>query len=183
MSAHPLRICVIGAECTGKTTLCQALSQELHCPWVGEYLREFCRVHQRTPGPHEQLQVASQQMAWEQEALRAAQAAGNALVVCDGSPLLTAAYSQHYFNDGSLMEMGRTAQSLYHLTLLLEPDLPWVADGDLRDGQEARAAVHQLLQKELGQIGRCVRIAGHGPKRLRLALQAVQAVQVVWPPT
>ena len=32
-------ICIIGAECTGKTTLARALAAHFACPWVPEHLR------------------------------------------------------------------------------------------------------------------------------------------------
>src|ERR1035437_2749974 len=38
-------ICIIGAECTGKTTLARALAEHFDCPWVPEYLRDFCDAH------------------------------------------------------------------------------------------------------------------------------------------
>lgn len=36
-----LRISVVGPESSGKSTLSQALAQELHAPWVAEYVREY----------------------------------------------------------------------------------------------------------------------------------------------
>ena len=43
----PVRIAVIGAECTGKSSLCEALAERLPGLWVPEALREFC---DRRPG-------------------------------------------------------------------------------------------------------------------------------------
>ncbi len=169
----PQLICVIGAECTGKSTLCQALAQQLDGLWVHEYLRTFCMAHGRTPRSDEQASVARGQLAAQAAGLEAARSAGKAFVFCDGSPLLTAIYSQHYFQDDSLMAQARDAQAQYALTLLLEPDLPWVPDANWRDGPTVQRAVHKLLQAALGPLSAVVRIGGLGEERLRRALQAI----------
>lgn len=170
----PQLVCVMGAECTGKTTLCQALGHQFGCPWVDEYLRTFCREHERTPRREEQAGVARAQLAAQAVCLQAATAAGQAFVFCDGSPLLTAIYSLHYFQDDSLLAMARDQQSRYHLTLLLEPDLPWVPDANWRDGPAVQAAVHAMLQAELSPVGACVGIGGLGEDRLRRAREAIE---------
>jgi nicotinamide riboside kinase len=36
-----LTVCLIGPECTGKTTLAERLALRFHAPWVPEYAREY----------------------------------------------------------------------------------------------------------------------------------------------
>lgn len=127
----------------------------------------------RTPRRDEQASVVRGQLAAQAACLRAATSAGKAFVFCDGSPLLTAIYSQHYFQDDSLMAMASELQAQYTLTLLLEPDLPWVPDANWRDGPAAQTAVHALLQAALSCLGAVARIGGLGESRLRRALEAI----------
>jgi len=174
--ASPQLICLMGAECTGKTTLTQALAAHLGCPWVPEYLRDFCDLYGRLPLQGEQSQIMRSQFEREQQALLG-QAAGD-YVLCDTSPLLTAVYSAHYFSDDSLLECAHVLHQRYALTLLLQPDLPWQADGLQRDSATVRQAVHTALQHEL-QAKRhpVIEIGGLGDERLRAVIDAVDTLQ------
>ncbi len=99
--------------------------------------------------------------------------AQSAIIFCDTAPLMTAVYSAHYFNDPSLYPAAHAHHYRYALTLLLQPDLPWQADGVQRDGAAAQAAVHALLLRELAAHQPVVGIAGCGEARLQAAINAV----------
>jgi nicotinamide riboside kinase len=174
--ASPQLICLMGAECTGKTTLTQVLAAHLGCPWVPEYLRDFCDEQGRIPVQSEQAQIMRSQFEREQQVLGQAPS-GCAYVLCDTAPLLTAVYSAHYFSDHSLLECAHVLHQRYALTLLLDSDLEWVADGIQRDSATARRAVHTLIQHEL-QARRhpVIEIGGVGDARLRAAIDAVDTL-------
>ena len=74
MSAEPLRIALVGAECTGKSTLGAALAGRLPGVALAECLREFCEARGRTPHAHEQREIVEAQIAREREAVAAARA-------------------------------------------------------------------------------------------------------------
>ena len=168
-------ICILGAESTGKTTLAQALARHFDCPWVPEYLRQFCEEQGRTPRREEQAQVLETQVRCELEALEQARQQQAPFVFCDTAPLLTAIYSNYIFADTSLLPQGRALHANYTLTLLLAPDIAWVADGLQRDGAHVRAPVHRMIEQELARLPLPVaRISGQGPQRLAAALAAVQ---------
>jgi NadR type nicotinamide-nucleotide adenylyltransferase len=168
-------ICILGAESTGKTTLAQALARHFDCPWVPEYLRQFCHENARTPRRDEQALVIKMQRDAEIAAQAQATAQQAAFVFCDTAPLLTAIYSDFIFGDKSLLAQGRSLHANYALTLLLAPDIDWVADGLQRDGEHVRAPVHQCLQQELAALALpVVQIEGGGDRRLLAALQAIE---------
>ncbi len=168
-------ICILGAESTGKTTLAQALARHFDCPWVPEYLRQFCQTEGRTPRREEQAQVMAMQRRSELDAKSQAGQQASPFVFCDTAPLLTAIYSEYIFSDNSLLAQGRALHANYALTLLLAPDIAWVADGLQRDGEHVRAPVHELIEQELVALGLPVaRISGQGRQRLAAALAAVQ---------
>ena len=169
------RICILGAESTGKTTLAQALASHYACPWVPECLRQFCQDQGRTPEREEQAQLMAQQCQAELLARARAEQQGAPFVFCDTAPLLTAIYSDYVFSDRSLLPQGRALHANYALTLLLAPDIDWVADGLQRDGEHVRAPVHRLIEQELAALALpFVQIAGVGDKRLVAALRAVE---------
>ena len=171
-------ICILGAESTGKTTLAQALASHYSCPWVPEYLRQFCQTQGRTPQREEQVQVLETQVRWESEALERARQQHAPFVFCDTAPLLTAIYSNYIFSDRSLLPQGRSLHANYALTLLLAPDIDWVADGLQRDGEHVRAPVHRLIEDELTTLALpFVQIAGAGERRLAAALATLQQLR------
>lgn len=169
-------LCLLGAECTGKTSLAQALAAALPAVWVPEYLRLFCVQHGRTPRAEEQSHIAAEQQAAETAALAQAQAQGLAWVVCDTAPLLTAVYSEYVFGDDSLYPLARAAQQRYTMTLLLQPDFPWQSDGMQREGAHARKAVQVLLEREMALHNGAWRpLAGSAAQRLTQVLQMLRS--------
>jgi nicotinamide riboside kinase len=169
---------LVGAECTGKTTLAQALAARIQAEtglataWVPELLREWCEREGRTPRQTEQAAIARAQQARIDTA-----AAVNSVVICDTTPLMTAVYSEFVFGDDSLLPWALAMQWRCDLTLLTVADLPWVADGIQRDSPQARDAVDQRLRELLIASGLpFVAIAGSGEARLAAALDAATAL-------
>jgi nicotinamide riboside kinase len=172
-------IALLGAECSGKTTLAVALAERLQretglrCAVVGEALREWVGRAGRTPLAHEQASIARLQ----HDRMRAAAqpTAGNDIVVADTSALMTAVYSRLIFGDRTLEA---PALALHHAdvhhTLLMALDLPWVADGLQRDGAHVQAPVDSALRALLA-AGRLPwhLVAGSGAARLEAALDAL----------
>ena len=169
----PLRIAVIGAECTGKSSLCEALADRLPGLWVPEALREFCDRLGRTPRADEQAGLVGEQLAREQAAMVRASALACDWLVIDSSPLATALYSLELFDDASLLPAAIAHQHAYDLTLLAGIDLPWTADGIQRDGPDARASFHARLTGLLSEAHIAhTELRGALPERLLEALLA-----------
>ena len=171
-----MKVAILGAECTGKTQLVQALSvllQARHPDLVSipEYLRSWCAQHGRTPLPHEQAAIALAQMEGLQQ-----QAAS--LLLCDTTSLMTAVYSDVLFGDNSLYATALAQHQRFDLTLVTGLDLPWVADGLQRDGAAMRARVDQRLREVLRQHGLGYSmVLGSGEARTQCALQAIDYAQ------
>jgi nicotinamide riboside kinase len=171
----PKLICIIGAESTGKTTLAQQLAAHFRAPWVPEYLRTFCDVHQRTPTQHEQALILETQVIDEHAALVDARRCGAMYVFCDTAPLLTAIYSDVVFGDESLYPRARELHARYALTLKTATDVAWQRDWQ-RDGQAARDRVNAVIDHALAGAGaRASLVTGVGDARLGCALKALAA--------
>jgi len=171
-------LAIVGAESTGKTTLAAALAPRLaketglRVAWVSETLREWCDRVGRTPLAHEQASILRQQ----HERIDAA-AEQHDVVVCDTTGLMTAVYSQWVFADRSLHARAVQLQRRMALTLLTAVDLPWVADGQQRDGPHVRegidAAIRELL---VGNGLPWALVSGQGQARLEAAVEAALPV-------
>ncbi len=173
--AKTLRIAIVGAESTGKSTLAQALAERLaalsgsRCTWVGEWLRLWCERAGRTPRPDEQQAIAEHQHRLIDEA-----AADHDVVVCDTTALMTAVYSQMLFNDHSLVPFAIAQQRRCQLTLLTALDIDWVPDGLQRDGPQVREPVDSRVRALLiGHGLPWALVAGQGTARLEAAVDAV----------
>ena len=110
MSGRGFVVAVLGAESTGKTTLCGELGALLSAEGrdavvVGEYLREFCDRHARTPRRDEQAAIAA-----EQTRRIDAAAVQHAIVIADTTALMIAVYSDQVFGDRSLYASAEHAQ-------------------------------------------------------------------------
>jgi nicotinamide riboside kinase len=171
-------IAVLGAESTGKTTLCAQLARACQGLWVPEYLRDFCVVQGRTPRADEQRHILQMQIAREQAAGVAARERGMHFVFCDTTPLMTAIYSELLFKDAALVGEAMThQQQAYALTLFLQPDIGWQADGQ-RDGAQVQPVVTAMIEQHLKpSAAPYVRISGSGDVRLASALLELRRIR------
>ena len=177
-----IKIAIIGAECTGKTTLANDLATEFKktypAAFTHEYLRLFVEQVQRTPHTHEQAQIAQEQKSLEDrlahELLARAQSSESghayAFLFCDTTPLLTSIYSEWVFGKkDALVDAIATAHD-YDLTLFTQVDFPWISDGIQRDGAKAQSAIHSLIETRLHEQNiPYLAISGTPQERLEIA--------------
>jgi len=173
-----LTVTLLGGESSGKSTLAQSLiavlerQHGLRCVGVDEALRRWCLKHGRTPSAHEQAAIAAHQ---SERIAEAAERPGVDVVVADTTALMTAAYSEQYFQDVGLWPEALRAQTRYTHTWLMGLDTPWQADGAWRDGPAARAATDGLLRQHLTDSGLpYATLWGSLDERLEQALHALK---------
>jgi nicotinamide riboside kinase len=170
-----IRIAVVGAECTGKTDLCQALAKHFNGLWVPEYLREFCDAQGRTPTAMEQIHILLTQQTREAQVLAQATKKNKRWVFCDSAPLATALYSQLLFEDPGLTRAAVEHHAHYAATLHCAPDIAWQPDGVQRDGEQARTQFEAALTISFTEHDIAThRVAGLGDARLDVAVAALQ---------
>lgn len=171
--SKPLRIALLGAESTGKTTLGRELAahfcaQGLRVKLVPELLRKWCAREGREPRPEE-----AETLAREQEARVDAAAAAGDIVIADTCALMVAVYGGLLFADSDLYRFALESLRRYDRVLLTGLDLPWVPDG-LHRSEATRDAVDAQLRELLGREAIGYRVVyGRGPQRLAGALAAV----------
>ncbi|MDN4058707.1 ATP-binding protein [Massilia sp. YIM B02769] len=167
------RIAILGAESSGKSTLCEALARRYRTVWVPEYLREFVDTMGRVPFEDDQFGIARTQRAREDAAALQARD----VLFCDTTPLMTALYSRVYWGrvDDRLAELARSHD--YALTLVTATDTPWMPDGLQRESEEVRDLVHRMVLAELQERGiPYLLVQGDLPQRLRRVEEALAAL-------
>ena len=149
MTARCVRVAILGAESSGKSTLAAALAERYGTVWVPEYLREFVETQGRVPVAADQYGIARTQV--EREAAAAVHARD--FLFCDTTPLMTVVYSRHYFAGADAQLAALADATHYDVTLVTAPDSPWVADGLQRESEAVRQLIYRLLLEELDARG------------------------------
>ncbi len=169
---YAVRVCVVGAESTGKTTLAQDLARHFETVWVPEYGREYSERKLELEGgydfrPAEFAHIAARQCELEDEAARRA----NKILICDTDAFATSVWHRRYMGARSPevegIAMRHRRPDLY---LLTDIDTPFEQDGT-RDGEHVRGWMHEVFVAELRARGRPYRsVSGARDERLRQAV-------------
>lgn len=171
MEALPrlVRVCLIGAECTGKTTLAQRLAEHFATVWVPEYARQYA------------LDVARPLTYADVDPIARGQVAGEDLLALDASGLLildtdlvsTTVYSRYYYSAVPEWVEIEAKRRLADLYLLAGIDCPFVAD-PARDAEEHRPEHAEAFRRALEELGaKVVVLSGSWEERLEMAVKAV----------
>jgi NadR type nicotinamide-nucleotide adenylyltransferase len=165
------RVCLIGAECTGKTRLAEDLARHFGTVWVPEYAREYA-VHVARPLTYMDVTpIAEGQIASEGAAAR--------LIILDTDLISTVVYSRHHYGHCPEWIEREARKRRADLYLWLDIDVPWVAD-PARDSGERRDQLHDEFREALEEFeAKFVEISGSWDERFARAVQAVEPTRLV----
>ena len=165
------KVAILGAESTGKTTLCRDLAAHFASPWVPEYMRTYLQAkwdnEQATCTWEDLLPIAQGQTELENKLARqAAQSVrptinpqnsknsdkqsipNKSYLFCDTTLFELMVYSHWYYDDCPAALKHAALVHHYDLILLTEVDTPWVAD-DLRDAPHQREEISAYFASQL----------------------------------
>lgn len=166
------RIVLIGAESTGKSTLCLQLADYFQAPFSREYVRDFVDTKQRAIQRSDLEAIVNGQIRYEQRACEQA----NPLVFHDTNLLSNAVYADYYFQERPPALERSLAQSQYDLYLFCQDDIPWIADKQQRESPEVRTAIQKCFHQVLGASPiPTVRIEGSLDHRLKTAVDSIKS--------
>jgi HTH-type transcriptional repressor of NAD biosynthesis genes len=168
------RICLLGGESSGKSTLAAALAQHFKTQHVPEYGRELWEQQDGHLDCDDMLHIAQTQVAREDTA--APQSAQ--FLFCDTSPLTTLFYSHEMFGRAE-PELEHLASRSYQLHVLCAPDFPFIQDGTRRDEsfrdrqhswymeelvirKVSWIMVHGSIAERIGQVSQMLAVGGRG---------------------
>jgi len=174
-SYYAKRICIVGAESTGKTTLAERLATHYQTTWVREYGREVSEQMLAVSGTYrwqsaDFVEIANTQCRLEDEAARTS----NRLVICDTDAFATSIWHLRYMGHRSAeVEAVSDTHRKPDLYLLSDCHAPFVQDGT-RDGESVREWMHETFLKELtAQQRRFTMLCGSYADRYRQAVDAI----------
>lgn len=165
-----IRVVLTGSESTGKSTLAERLAAHFGVEWVPEFVREFVARKGAAPEFADHGPIARGQMALED----AYAARASRLLLQDTDLLSTVVYARHYFGEVPdwIAEAARARRP--DLYLLMDIDLPWVADPQ-RDRGDRREEMQALFRDAVVASGApWVTISGERDERYRRAVAAIE---------
>jgi NadR type nicotinamide-nucleotide adenylyltransferase len=173
------RVCVLGAESTGTTTLAAALAQHYGTVCVPEYGRELTEI-KTARGDLEWrsddfVHVAEEQNRREDAAARLA----NRVVILDTNSFATILWHRRYMGAHDERVARIAAGRRCDLYLLTGDEIPFVADG-MRDGEHIRHEMHGWFVEALrSQATPWLLLSGSPDERLAKAVRAVDTLPFI----
>jgi len=139
------RVCILGGESSGKSTLAEALATHFGTLHVAEYGRELWEAKNGALRYEDMLHIGRTQVAAEDHAgLRAIR-----FLFCDTSPLTTLFYSRQLFQRAD-PRLEQLAERQYDLVVLCGTDFDFVQDGTRQDAS-FRTRQHNWYVDELNR--------------------------------
>ena len=166
------RICVVGAESTGTTTLAGSLAEYYKTVWAPEFGRMYCEARSNLPNSStwttdEFIFIASTQNRLED--YLATQC--NRILICDTDSFATSLWHERYVGHMSGKIDVISAGRHYDLYILTGDEIPFVQDGT-RDGEHIRLAMSKRFEEELIKQGKnFIKLSGTREERLAAAVQ------------
>ena len=169
-------VVLTGSESVGKTTLAAELGAHYHALVVPEFVRGYAEQKGAALGFTDVEPIARGQMQLTDEHTAQAMARGDRLLIHDTDLVSTLVYSRHYYGQCPPVVETEAVRRRAALYLLLDIDVPWIADG-VRDRGEQRAEVHRLFVDTLERLrAPYVTVRGNWSARRVSAIRAIDAL-------
>ena len=172
------RVCIIGPEATGKTTLADRLARHYDTVMVGEFARTLVDVSGRRVSDHLFPMILKGQAA--SEAAMARQA--NRVLICDSDAFTTMLYRRLFFGDCPDYLRAEAERERYDLYLA---DHAGYAGRQRSAAQPPRAAqlvlraIRRVAHAPRGQLRRRQRLVGRALRGGHAAIDALLAAKAI----
>jgi len=166
------RVCVLGAESTGTTTVTKLLAEHFRTVWVPEYGRLYTEI--RAPKTkwrsEEFIHIALQQQEEEDKLAPLA----HRVLFCDTDALATCVWHERYLGTWPEQVEQIANRRRYDLYLLTDCDIPFVPD-KVRDGEHIRGWMTNRFRQELEKRDyNWVMLTGNIENRMKRGIMAVE---------
>lgn len=177
------RVCIIGAESTGKTTLAQGLADDLDTTLVREFGRAYTEAMPEPTRyvwtPEDFRVIAQTQDRLEDDAARWSAPT----LICDTNSFVTAVFREAYLGQPDPALEAAARMRRYDLFLLCDPDTPFKNDATRlrQDGTQRRWMHQRYLTYLTEQDTPFIQLSGNPDERLATAKAAIAQLQLSEP--
>ncbi len=168
------RVCIIGAESTGTTTLAKALAAHYKTAWVPECGRFYAEGRLRSEAgqvweSQEFVHIAEAQNALEDSLAERS----NGLVICDTDAFATSVWHERYLGARSKKVEEIAERNLHELYIVTGDEIPFEPE-DIRDGEHIRHKMHERFIERLREEHKpFILVRGSRETRLKAAIGAI----------
>lgn len=169
------RICIVGAESSGTTTMAKALAEHFKTVWVPEFGRLYSEAKLSSGSlewsENEFIFIANEQNRIEDQLAKAC----NKILICDTDSFATSIWHERYRGYQSPLVEKMSEGRHYDLYFLTNVDIPFVQDGT-RDGEHVRHQMHKRFEEDLNKRNKkYVLLSGTHEERLAKAITECEA--------
>jgi HTH-type transcriptional regulator, transcriptional repressor of NAD biosynthesis genes len=168
------RVCIIGAESTGKTTLAAALAGHYRTLWVPEYGAPYHHVGRGDPHREwtsDEFTHIARIREWLEEFLAGY---ADAVLFCDTDTFVTAVFHELYLGKPSPELEAEARACKFALYLVCDVETPFHRDRLGLRREDARRAMHNRYVEYVKSTGcRWLQLTGPHEERMRAAIAAV----------
>jgi NadR type nicotinamide-nucleotide adenylyltransferase len=169
---QPLKVAILGPECTGKTDLAGFLAGHYNTSWVPEYARAFLNKLNRPYELSDLIKIAHGQIRLEEEWSQNA----NNVLICDTNLMVIKVWSEEKFGHCPEEIISAMTTRHYDLQLLTNIDIPW-EDDPQREHPTRRDYFWKRYREEAALTGvPSVEISGSREQRQQRAVQAIDQI-------
>jgi HTH-type transcriptional repressor of NAD biosynthesis genes len=170
------KVCLIGTESTGKSTLTKYLAKMFATSWVEEYGRKFCEIElhgdESLLDYQDYATIAFRHKESEEDAAKTA----NRVMFSDTNAFVTGYYQYLYEGDIDAIVEGIIKREDYDLILYTDNDVKWFDDGLRKNGsvnerENTKKIFEDLLKKYNIEYKK---ISGTYEERLQKAYEIVK---------
>lgn len=174
------RVCVIGAESTGTTTLSKALAEHYKTVWAPEYGRFYTEGKITSQNKSVWTSEEFEHIATVQNNLENAMAEiSNGLLICDTNSFATGVWHERYMGSRSKKVEQIAKQCMIDLYILTGDEIPFVQDGT-RDGEHIRHQMHKRFIERLQEDNETfITVTGAHEQRLNESIKAIDQLFVM----
>ena len=168
MQREVKRVCLLGAESTGKTTLARHLAARYETVWNPEYGRPYTMIGRPPGAPWTSWEFThiARVHCWYEDFLAGS---ANRVLFSDTDAFTTAVFHEVYLGEPAT-GFGELVARTYDLFVVCGLDVPWRHDG-IREFEEQRRWMHERYVERARSSGRSWVIV-EGPRRVRLEAAA-----------
>ena len=169
-----ISIAFTGPECSGKTTLAQALSEQVNGVFVPEYVRSFFEDRSTSYNKNDLDIIAKGQL----QAIESAKKENPEVLLVDTEMLVMKIWSDEKFNETSQFISQAYQNQAYDLIVLCKPNIPYETD-ELRENPFDRERLYEVYLAELLTSGQnFIEAEGTLSERIHIIRKEIQKLSL-----